>query len=206
MNSGKRLLIALILAAQTPSLSRAAGAAVSPAAVEVLSTDPASVLARSQVSYRAEGGFSGVESYGAIVSCVNGEISIMASIHDPRSKNGEPTRKICHMTQERYLALWNDLVKQAGLKLSDGPALRRETLDEFTVTFNLSVGDETHQFRAQGLSLPECARYEALRSTIDDAAQMADVWKAHDEGLGAIKTEDPKVTFETLNSHLDLQP
>ena len=206
MYLNKRILIAFLLATQSPTISWAAPQPPASAAVEILPTDPADVLKKSQVSYRAEGGFSGVESYGSIISCVNGEVSIMASIHDPRSKNGEPTRKICHMTQERYLAMWNSLVRQASLRLTDGPALHRETLDEFTVTFNLSVGSESHQFRAQGLSLPECARYEAVRSIIDDAAQMAEVWKAHDDGLGLSKSGDAMVTFESLNSNLDVHP
>ena len=202
----KLTLIFVLLAGAALSAFAAPRPAAPEPEADAFATDTASVLARSQVSYRAEGGFSGVESYGAIISCVNGEVSVMASIHDPRSKNGEPTRKICHITPERYVVLWNSLVRQAGLKLGDGPTLRRETLDEFSVTFILSVGDTSRQFRAQGLSLPECARYEALRSTIDEAAQMAEVWKAHDEALDLPKTDDSMVTFETLDTSLTLQP
>jgi hypothetical protein len=174
-------------------------------AAEAMATDAASILARSQISYRAEGGFSGVESYGAIISCVNGEISMMASIHDPRLPN-EPMRKIGRLSRERYLALWDSLVRQASFRLDDGPVLDRDVLDEFTVTFNVSVCDRSHKFRAQGLSLPECARYQAVRALIDDAVQMADLWKSHDVAAGLTKNDEPKVTFETLHSNLDFQP
>src|SRR5262245_32515774 len=34
----------------------------------------ATLLDRSQIAYRAEGGFTGVESYSVIISCVRGEV------------------------------------------------------------------------------------------------------------------------------------
>lgn len=206
MNPGmariKRILAALSVAAflAAPAFGEAAIAVAPP-----LPDDAKSVLARSQVSYRAEGGFSGVESYGVIISCVGGEVSMMASIHDPRLPS-EPMRKIGRISPERYLELWNALLRQASVRMTDGPILDRDVLDEFTVTFNLSVSDRNHRFRAQGLSLPECARYQAVRSLIDDTVQMADLWKAHDEAAGLTGSDEPKVTFDTLHSSLDLQP
>ena len=168
-----------------------------------IATDMASLLARSQISYRAEGGFSGVESYGVIISCVNNQVSVMASIHDPRVPS-EPMRKLSHMSTDKYLALWDSLVRQAALKLDDGPVIDHDVLDEFTVSFTVSVMDQTHQFRAQALSLPECARYQAVRSLIDDAVDMAALWKTHDQMAGVHVPDDQKITFQTLEAGLEL--
>ena len=170
-----------------------------------IATDPASLLARSQISYRAEGGFSGVESYGVIISCVNNQISVLESIHDPRVPS-EPMRRLGHMTPDEYLALWDSLIRQAALKLPDGPTIKQDVLDEFTVTFTAGVMDQTHQFRAQALSLPECARYQAIRSVIDNAVDMASLWKKHDQMAGARVPDDQKITFQTLEANLELEP
>jgi hypothetical protein len=65
------------------------------------------LLEESQLSYRAEGGFTGVESYGVIISCVKGKVSILKSIHDPRlEKDNARIRQIGTMDQNEYLQLW----------------------------------------------------------------------------------------------------
>jgi hypothetical protein len=199
----KRIIIGFLASIAFAGVAFAEPASAAPASD--LPTDAASVLARSQVSYRAEGGFSGVESYGVIISCVGGDISVLASIHDPRLPS-EPMRKIGKITPERYIELWNGLIRQASARMGDGPVLDRDVLDEFTVTFNLSVGEKTHRFRAQGLSLPECSRYQAVRALIDDTVQMAELWKAHDQAAGLEKDDTQRVTFETLTADLELQP
>lgn len=178
--------------------------AESPSFQPKIATDASSLLARSQISYRAEGGFTGVESYGVIISCVNNQISVLESIHDPRVPS-EPMRKLGHMSTDQYLALWDSLIRQAALKLTDGPTIDHDVLDEFTVKFNVSVMDQGHQFRAQALSLPECARYQAVRSLIDQAVDMAALWKTHDQLANVHVPSDQKITFQTLEANLELE-
>jgi hypothetical protein len=200
----RRLAFTIILGAIALGLPAGARAQAPVDANSSLNVEPAQLLERSQVSYRAEGGFTGVESYGVVISCVRGEVSVMASIHDPRVPGAEPMRTFSHMSSERYLALWNSLIRQAALRLENGPALNRDVRDEFTVSFHLSVGEQSRDLHAQGLSLPECSRYQALRSLIDDAADMASLWKAHDDVAGLSHGDDHHVTFETLESDLVL--
>src|SRR5262245_28893050 len=118
MKKMTRLIVLSVIGFLAAPLSAAVGPCVNGIQASLNpAPNPYDVLQRSQIAYRAEGGFSGVESYGVIISCVKGEVSVMSSIHDPRIPDGEPIRRFEHMNAEKYLALWNSLVKQAGLKL-----------------------------------------------------------------------------------------
>src|SRR6185369_11388809 len=80
------------------------------------------ILKSSQISYRAEGGFTGVRSYGVILSCVNGHVSVLKSILDPRLPSSKAsTRQIGTMSTDQYVQLWDNLDRQALLKMKDAP-------------------------------------------------------------------------------------
>jgi len=137
------------------------------------------ILKQSQVSYRAEGGFSGVISYGVIISCVEGKISVLKSIHDPRLTNSDSRkREIGKMSQKEYLALWNKLQKISVLNTRNAPDPRLDILDEFTLTFNVNVGKKRNSFQVYGIGRPEAARQFAVKSLIDTAAHMDSLWNS----------------------------
>src|SRR4051812_31659944 len=46
------------------------------------------LLEKSQISYAADGGFTGVRSFSVIISCVNGRISTLKTIRNPRVTGG----------------------------------------------------------------------------------------------------------------------
>lgn len=139
------------------------------------------LLKESQISYRAEGGFTGVESYGVIISCVKGKISVMKSIHDPRLKNeAARVRQLGNMNQNDYLRLWGDLQRQAFFKMRDSNPLTMDINDEFTNYFIAKVGGKSHKFEVVGISRPEASRYYALRERIDQSVNMKSLWSSHE--------------------------
>lgn len=148
-------------------------------------------LEDSQISYRAEGGFTGVESFGVILSCVNGRISVLKSIADPRLGSEGRLRQVASMTPEAYRQLWRQLERLSVMTTPNAPAPRMDILDEFTVRFEVRVGPVTHRFSARGLSRPEAARHFALRSSIDNAAGMAALWQSHSEIASISSPTDP---------------
>ena len=151
----------------------------------------ADILRRSQISYRADGGFTGVNSYGAVISCVNGQISVLKTMIDPRiTRDHGRIHQTGTLDKSDYLTLWRELERTNLLNTKDGPPLRRETLDEFTYTFSLSVGNEGREFSVQAIGRPEAARHFALRSLIDRTTGMAGLWKIHDQLSSAFLTED----------------
>lgn len=138
------------------------------------------ILAESQISYRAEGGFTGVESYGVIISCVKGKISVMKSIYDPRlQKDNARMRALGSMDKEEYVQLWKDLERQAFFKMRDSSPLTMDIADEFTNHFVAKVGDRTHKFDVVGISRPEASRYFALRERIDQSVAMKTLWSTY---------------------------
>jgi hypothetical protein len=161
------------------------------------------LLERSQLSYRAEGELANSEAYGVIISCVKGQISVLTSVHNPRLPN-EPIRRVGRLAPERYLKLWNDLERAGLYELRDNLQDEKRSVGGFSVAFNMAAGADARQFRAQGLALPESFRYRIVRSLIDEAAQVAAVWEAHQE-MAADVAELPEnnMTFEKLLSNLD---
>ncbi len=145
------------------------------------------VLKNSQISYRADGGFSGIESYGVILSCINGQVSVMKSIFDPRLPADKAQfRDISTMDSEQYLLLWNALDRMALLKLADAPRPKMDILDEFTVEFNAKIKNNSHKFTVYGISRPEAARYFAVRKVIDDSVHMQAFWDQHTHASEAV--------------------
>jgi hypothetical protein len=141
------------------------------------------LLRDSQISYRAEGGFSGVESYGVIISCVRGKISVLKSLYNPKlGTSRSRIRQIGSMDKKTYLNLWAHLKKHSVVAMKDCPQPSEDIHDEFTVSFHTKVGGQTHKFKVYGIGRPEASRYFALRCLIDTAANMKSIWDIH-EGL-----------------------
>lgn len=139
------------------------------------------LLNESQISYRAEGGFTGVESYGVIISCVKGKISVLKSIYDPRlDKNNAQMRQIASMDENEYLQLWADMNRQALLKMNDSTPVTMDITDEFTNHFVAKVGKHIHRFEVVGISRPESSKYFALRERIDHSVNMKALWATHE--------------------------
>jgi hypothetical protein len=138
------------------------------------------LLKNSQISYRAEGGFTGVKSYSVIISCVDGRISSMSSIVDPNVPKAVPLRKRSTMKAEEYLALWDDLKRHQVFNKKDATNPRHDILDEFTVHFEAKVGPKDHSFKVFGCSRPEAAQYFALRNILDQAAGMKQLWETRE--------------------------
>jgi hypothetical protein len=138
------------------------------------------LLANSQISYQADGGFTGVESYGVIISCVKGHVSVLKSLCDLHaSADARHLRQIGTMNSEDYLRLWANLSRQNVLALKDAPPLNCDSLDEFTTRFVFKVGNQSHHISTQAISRPEVSRYFALRSLIDRSVQMEGLWQVH---------------------------
>jgi hypothetical protein len=138
--------------------------------------DKKDLLAKSELSYRATGGFSEVNSYTVILSCVNGKISTFRAV---RNNRHGIFRKPGTMSQEAYLNLWDNMLRRKVFEMKDAPTPRQDILDEFTVHFEAKVGDATNKFAAYGCSRPEAAPYFAIRNLIDQAADMKIVWDLH---------------------------
>jgi len=158
-----------------------------------ITLDRESLLESSQVSYRAEDGFTGVHSYGVIISCVKGKISVMKSIYDPRLPDSQSRiRQLGSMDEQSYLALWDNLKNNAIFRMQDAPQPAEDISDEFTVSFFAKVGGSLHQFRVYGISRPDASRYFAIQKLIDDSVQMASLWNAH-TNLAA-RLESPEIS------------
>jgi hypothetical protein len=137
---------------------------------------PKDILEKSELSYRASGGFTEVGSYAVIISCVGGKISTFRSVHNNRHGT---FRKNGTMTKEAYLALWDNMLRRRVFEMKDAPAPRQDILDEFTVHFEAKVGDASNKFSADACSRPEASPYFALRSLLDQATDMKIVWDLH---------------------------
>lgn len=160
-------------------ISASAGAIGEENEPERLEYSPEKLLENSQISYRAEGGFTGVQAYSVVIACVNGRISILKSIHDPRHGNASPIRQTTRLSSETYLRLWDDLLKNAIFSLRDAPLPNHDILDEFTVHFEARVGKVQHRFQVYGCSRPEASRYFAVKNLLDQASQMSHLWERH---------------------------
>jgi hypothetical protein len=138
------------------------------------------LLANSQISYHADGGFTSVQSYGVILSCVNGKISVLKSISDPRLPDKAAlVHDVSTISQREYLELWDNLDRQALFQMSDAPLPKVDIADEFTVTFHAKVGSVHHEFSVRGIGRPEAARYFAIRELVDNAVHMKALWNVH---------------------------
>lgn len=138
------------------------------------------ILKYSHVAYRAMGGFTGVKSYSVLITCINGKISVLNSIHDPKVPGKKSVvRKKSNMNVSDYLALWDGLRKQRIFNVQNAPKPNMDILDEFTFAFDVQAGDQANQFDIYGLSRPEGARYFAIKSLIDEAGNMASLWDQH---------------------------
>jgi hypothetical protein len=139
------------------------------------------ILKQSQISYQAEGGFSGIRSYGVHISCVGGKISTLCSIIDPRITKSDikPIYRKGTMDIDTYLALWKKMNNMAVFRKKDAPNPKQDILDEFTLNFTVQAGENKNSFRVYGLSRPEAAQYYALRTLIDHSAQMTALWNFH---------------------------
>ena len=129
------------------------------------------ILKNSQISYLADGGFTGVKSYGVIISCVNGRISTLKSIHDPQRHEG-PLRQRGSMDQMSYIHLWKSLQKHQALQAKNVPEPKIDIADEFTVEFEAKAGSAKNNFKVHGIGRPEACQQFAIKSLIDHAVQM----------------------------------
>jgi len=147
---------------------------------QIAKIDEKALLKSSHISYRAVGGFTGVKSFSVLISCVDGRVSILKTIHNPKGIPNRPTlRHNGAMTTKAYMEFWDNLVKQQIMQIPDCPDPRQEILEEFTFHFEARVGDEKHSFRSYGLTRPEASRYFALKNLIDSVADMASLWDRH---------------------------
>lgn len=129
------------------------------------------ILKNSQISYRAEGGFTGINSYGIIISCVNGHISMLKSLHDPR-RHQSTLHERGLMNHEAYLRLWKELKRQGVFSAASVPEPKMEIADQFTLTFEAKAGNAKHQFSVHGIARPEACQQFAIKSLIDASANM----------------------------------
>lgn len=137
------------------------------------------ILKKSQVAYRAEGGFTGVISYGVIIGCVEGKISVLKSIHDPKLVDPDHKKfELGSMTHEKYLNLWHTMEKMNVFGTNDIPDPKLDIMDEFTFTFNVKVGDKENQFRVFGIDRSEASRHFAFKSIIDKTTDMDSFWNS----------------------------
>jgi len=151
-----------------------------PTSTPVYQASQNEILQDSQISYRAEGGFTGVRSYTVIITCVDGKISTLQSIHDPRVSDDERTLyRTGKISSEAYLNLWNNLNKQAVFNLKDGENPKMEIMDEFTVQFEVKAGSRSNTFKVYGCNRPEAARFHAVKCLLDQAVDMRSLWSAH---------------------------
>lgn len=149
--------------------------------LQAIQATKSEILKDSSISYRAEGGFTGVKSFSVIISCVRGKVSILKTIRDPRSglKN-QVHRQTKTMTREKYVKLWKCLKRQCILTVPDAPDPEIDILDEFTFKFEARVGKQKNNFKIYGMSRPGASRYFALKNIIDKAADMASFWSYHE--------------------------
>lgn len=149
------LLIQILVFVNNNSLYARKTIETGPAVTPAISILPMDILAHSQISYRADGGFTGVQSFSVLISCVDGQISFLKSIHDPRSEEANSTlRQIGSLGKDEYLTLWDILLKCRVFNIPNAPDPKTDLLDEFTYTFDVSVGSENHQFRIYAMSRP----------------------------------------------------
>src|SRR5260221_6338209 len=116
------------------------------------------ILKKSQVSYRADGGFTGINSYGVIISCVHGRISVLKSLHDPHRPAAFIHQKGT-MSKNEYLQLWKGLKKQKVFFASNIPEPKGDIADQFTVSFEASAGDHKNEFKVHGIGRPEACQH-----------------------------------------------
>lgn len=147
-------------------------------AVDEFNDHSEQILNRSQISYSADGGFTGVNSYSVIISCVDGKISVLKTISDPRVKDKNIYEKST-MDRSAYLALWDNLERMQVFNKKDGKKPSFDVLDEFTTSFSFKIGDKTSQFEAFACSRPECAQYFAIQNLLDKTVQMNRLWDTH---------------------------
>ena len=138
------------------------------------------VLKNSFISYRATGGFTGVQSYSVLISCVEGRISVLKTIRNPKYNKKDPTiRQRTKMSHRDYLNVWNHLRRQNIFRVQSAPDPKHDITDEFTYYFDARVGEHTNKFKIYGMSRPSGSRYFALKSLMDKSTNMASLWNRH---------------------------
>ncbi|OVE78430.1 hypothetical protein BVX98_00270 [bacterium F11] len=148
--------------------------------IPVIQVSEKTILQDSYLSYNAFGGFTNVKSFGVILSCKNGKISVLKTIHNPKRNRRHPTlRQREKMDKDTYLSLWRDLQRQRIFHIKDAPDPKMDILDEFTYHFEVKVGEVENKFRIYGMSRPGGSRYFALRQLIDGASNMVSLWEQH---------------------------
>ncbi len=147
---------------------------------KVVSFTEQDILKSSQISYKADGGFTGVRSYGVIISCVNGKISTLKSIHDPRRHEGA-LRQNGTMNTETYLRLWQSLKKQNAFQAKNVAEPKLDITDELTIEFEARVGTMKNDFKVHGITRPEASQHYAIKSIIDSAVQMQAFAGSHEK-------------------------
>jgi len=163
------------LMAASPNMAKTQTAVVPPKTpLKIEYVGRREILKNSMISYRAVGGYTGVKSYSVVISCVNGKISALSSINDPRIK--EVLRRKSDMTKDSYVMLWKNLNRLAILEKRDAPNPKRDILDQFTINFEVKAGSKQNQFKVVGCSRPEAAQYFAIRSLLDKAVGMDNLW------------------------------
>jgi len=146
----------------------------------VLTFSDKEIMKNSFLSYKAVGGFSSIRSYNVMISCKNGKISVLKSIHNPKRNKRSPTiRQRGSMPKQEYLALWHRLNRQRVFNLPDAPDPKRNLHDEFTFHFQARVGKYENNFKVYGVHRPEAARYFCIKNLLDSASDMSSLWYRH---------------------------
>ena len=176
---GSRALLAVICVLSFGADGFARRARTADAPVMLRHVAKATLLEDSAISYRADGGFTGIQGYSVLIVCRAGAVSTLATIHDPR--RDEPLRRTGHMTEEEYLALWEQLNRQRVFATTDVERPKWEIRDEFTIRFEVRAGRLEHAFSVHGLNRPEASKLFAIQSLLDQAAGMSHLWSFHDQ-------------------------
>lgn len=169
-----------VLLFSTPSWAKSFSeiSADTPAKSPLITVSDKELLKNSQISYRAEGGFSGIRSYSVILSCVNGRISVLKTIHDPRS-----SAKTIHnrgtLNAKAYLRLWNSLNRQKALSTANVAEPKMDISDEFTHVFDIRAGQHKNSFSVHGIQRPEACQQFAIKNLIDQTVQMQNFIETH---------------------------
>ena len=139
-----------------------------------------SILKNSQISYRATGDGPGVQSFGVIISCVDGKISILKSLRDPDINHSLPQiRQIGNISQKEYLNLWRNLEELKFWNMDDAKDPTDLGTHHFTTEFFVKLDQKMHKFKVKDLDRPEFSSYLTIQKLIDKTANMQTLWDSY---------------------------
>ncbi len=165
------LLICSVLILTFSSISHAKKPINHPSKKASINLGNGEILTQSQISYKAEGGFTGIHSFGVIISCVNGKVSVLKTLNDPSRPSAFIHQK-GSMSQEAYLELWKGLKKHKVFFASNIADPKMDIADQFTMTFEAKAGDHKNEFKVHGIARPEACQHFAIKSLIDSSSHM----------------------------------